>query len=153
MGAFMALRLRELRVDPGNVVECPAVIRNTGEVVDQFTMDVVGASHDWTEVTPPIVNLMPGAEAEVVVRFAPPRSPYVAAGTVPLGVRALSREDPQGSVVVEGTIEVAPFAELEMELLPRTSQCRRRARHQVAVDNKGNQPVIVDLHADDEADQ
>lgn len=150
MGAATALPVSDLRVDPGGTTTAKMLVRNTGSVVDQYTIDVVGASAEWARVEPKVVNLLPGADVEVSVTFAPAKSPEVPAGVVPFGIRVLSREDPPGSAVAEGTIEVAPFSDVQIELVPRQSTGRRRGKHQVAIDNNGNQPTTVQVNATDE---
>jgi len=150
MGAATALPVRELQVEPGQTTTAKMLVRNTGQVVDQYTIDVVGACAEWTQVEPKVVNLLPGADIEVTITFAPVRGPQVAAGMVPFGIRVLSREDPPGSAVAEGTIDVAAFDDVQVELVPRASRGRRRARHQVAIDNNGNQPATVEVAAQDE---
>jgi hypothetical protein len=150
MGAATALPVRDVRVDPGATTTATMLVRNTGQVVDQFTIDVVGNSAEWTKVEPKVVNLLPGADVEVTITFAPARSPQVGAGVVPFGLRVLAREDPAGSTVAEGTVEVAPFSDVQVELVPRQSKGRRRAKHQVAVDNNGNLPTTVQATAIDE---
>jgi hypothetical protein len=126
------------------------LVRNTGQVVDQFTIDVVGNCAEWTKVEPRVVNLLPGADVEVTVTFAPAKSPEIPAGVVPFGIRVLSREDPPGSAVAEGTVDVAPYSDVQVELVPRQSTGRRRGKHQLAVDNNGNQPTTVQVTAHDE---
>jgi hypothetical protein len=150
MGAATALPVRDVRVEPGATSTATLMVRNTGQVVDQFTIDVVGNCAEWTKVEPKVVNLLPGADVEVTVTFAPARSPQVAAGVVPFGIRVLSREDPPGSTVAEGSVEVAAFSDVQIELVPRQSKGRRRGKHQLAIDNNGNQPVSVQVTAADE---
>ena len=149
MGATTSLASRQLSVTPGGSVDASVQVRNNGTLVDQFTVDIVGDAKEWTEVEPRIMNLMPGQEGTVRIKFAPPRSSAVLAGFVPFGVRVLSREEPQGSVVEEGSVQVEPFTDLQVELSPKTSKCRSRARHEVVVDNSGNFPVPVELVAND----
>jgi hypothetical protein len=149
MGATTSLASRQLSVTPGGSTDASVQVRNNGTLVDQFTVDVVGDAKDWTEIEPRIINLMPGAEGTVRVKFAPPRTSAVPAGFVPFGVRVLSREEPQGSVVEEGSIQVEPFTDLKVELTPKTSKCRSKARHEVIVDNSGNFPMPVELVAND----
>ena len=102
MGAATALPVRDVRVDPGATTTAKMLVRNTGQVVDQYTIDVVGNCAPWTQVEPKVVNLLPGADVEVTITFAPGRGPQVPAGVVPFGIRVLSREDPPGSAVAEG---------------------------------------------------
>jgi hypothetical protein len=150
MGAATALPVRDLHVEPGATTTATMLVRNTGQVVDQFTIDVVGACAEWAKVEPKVVNLLPGADVEVTITFAPAKSPLVPAGLVPFGLRVLSREDPPGSTVAEGSIEVAPFSDVQIELVPRVSRGRRRGKHQLAIDNNGNVPTTVHVTAADE---
>jgi hypothetical protein len=150
MGAATALPVRDVRVEPGGTTTATMLVRNTGQVVDQFTIDIVGECAAWTQVEPAVVNLLPGADVEVTITFAPARDPHVLAGVIPFGIRVLSREDPPGSAVAEGSVEVAAFDDVQAELVPRQSRGRRRARHQVAIDNNGNQLTTVEVSAQDE---
>jgi hypothetical protein len=150
MGAATALPVRDVRVDPGATTTAKMLVRNTGQVVDQYAIDVVGNCAPWTRVEPAVVNLLPGADVEVTITFAPERSPQVPAGVVAFGVRVLSREDPPGSAVAEGSVDVAPFDDTQVELVPRQSKGRRRGKHQVAIDNNGNVPALVEVTAQDE---
>lgn len=153
MGATTSLASRQLSVTPGGSVDATVQVRNNGTLVDQFTVDIVGDAKDWTEVEPRIMNLMPGQDGQIRVKFAPPRSSAVPAGFVPFGVRVLSREEPQGSVVEEGSIQVEPFTDLQVELTPKSSRTRTKARHEVVVDNSGNYPIPVELVANDPDEQ
>lgn len=149
MGATATLSATGLAVAPGQDVTCTVVVRNTGDLVDEFTVDVVGDAAGWAVAEPASVNLVPQASASVVVRFAPPRDAGVAAGTVPFGIRVASREDPHGSVVEEGAVEVGEFTEVSAELVPAKVEAAARGRFEVAVDNTGNHPVVVRLHPAD----
>src|SRR5262249_41664671 len=118
MGATTSLASRQLSVTPGGSVDATVQVRNNGTLVDQFSVDVVGDAREWTEVEPRIINLMPGQDGQIRVKFAPPRNSSVPAGFVPFGVRVLSREEPHGSVVEEGAVQVEPFTDLQVELAP-----------------------------------
>lgn len=124
-------------------------VRNVGTVVDQFTFEVHGEGRGWMSVEPPTLSLLPGTEGTVTLRAAPPRSPDIPAGIVPFGVRVVSSEDPDGSVVEEGTVEVGAYTDLAAELLPRTSRARRRTLHEIAFDNRGNRRINATLAAAD----
>jgi hypothetical protein len=140
-------------VTPGQAVEAKVLVRNNGTLVDQFSLDIVGDSREWTEVEPRIMNLMPGQDGEATVRFSAPRNATVLAGQVPFGVRVLSREDPSNSSVVEGVVEVEPFTDLQVELSPKSSRTRRKANHEVVVDNSGNYPIPVEVITNDPDEQ
>ncbi|WP_158852223.1 COG1470 family protein [Saccharothrix deserti] len=153
MGATATLSATGLAVAPGEDVTCTVVVRNTGDLVDEFTVDVVGDAAGWATAEPASVNLVPQASASVVVRFAPPRAAEVAAGSVPFGIRVTSREDPYGSVVEEGVVEVGGFTDISADLVPTKVEAGSKGKFEVAIDNVGNHPVAVRLHpADPEGD-
>jgi hypothetical protein len=149
MGASAGLQPSNQTVTPGSEAVVEVRIRNTGVVVDQFDVDVVGAASEWATVTPPSLSLFPGAEGAVIVTFRPPAVAGGPSGAVPFGVRVRSKEDAAGSVVEEGTLDVAPFVALDVSLRPRTARGRRGATYEVAVDNRGTAPVTVGVSAAD----
>ncbi|MEO9326052.1 hypothetical protein ABFT23_21340 [Nocardioides sp. C4-1] len=140
-----------LRLDAGGQAVVPLQIRNSGSVVEGYTISVIGAPAAWTTVEPAVLSLYPGTTTTATVTFHPPRSARVPAGELPFGVRVVPTEHPDQAVVPEGVVEVLPFLETTAELVPRTSQ-GRRGRHRVAIDNRGNVPVnaLVDATSDGE---
>jgi hypothetical protein len=128
-------------VEPGQSRSTKLSVRNGGSIVDRFTFEALGPAAAWVRFEPDLLNLFPGSEDTVTVTVSPPRHFTTTAGTVPLGVRIHAAEDPEGSVVEETSIEILPFSDLFAELVPRTAQGRRRAKTQLAIDNRGNWPA------------
>lgn len=141
MGAIANLGTRSVAVAPGAQASADIRVRNNGTVVDQFTLEVLGDASAWSTADPPVVSLFPGAEQSIRVTFRPPRSSDVPAGPMAFGIRVLSQEDPAGSVVEEGALEIGAFSDTSAELAPRTSRGRTGATHDLAVDNRGNVPL------------
>ncbi len=152
MGASVTLVTPTVAVEPGQSVSITVKVRNTGSVVDEFALDVLGDAATWAAVEPPTINLFPGAEAEAKAVFRPPRAASTPAGLVPFGLRAASREDPAGSAVEEGSVQVGAFADPHAELVPRTSRGSGSGSHDVALDNRGNTRLSAEIEATD-ADQ
>jgi hypothetical protein len=149
VGARVTFEPRQLSVEPGGPGVLQVRVENTGQVVDQFAIDVVGDAAGWAVVEPPAITLLPGREGTAMIRILPPRDPRITSGERPLGIRVQSHEDPQGSVVEEGTISLGAFSDTGAELLPRNSRGHRRAKHEVAVDNRGNAPLQTTITATD----
>ena len=149
MGALLELEPRNVAAAPGDHATIQVRVRNSGSVVDQFSLEVLGDASAWSTVDPPSLSLFPGAEGSATITFSPPRSPQVRAGHVPFGLKAQSKEDPAGSFVDEGAIDVAPFTEPFVELVPKTSRGSRGATHDLAVDNRGNVVLNATLSAVD----
>lgn len=150
MGATVTLGATVVQVEPGGEAALEVRLRNTGTVVDEFTIDVLGDAAAWAAAEPPTISLFPGADGTVRIAFRPPRSASIAAGPLPFGIRTQSREDPEGSTVEEGVVEILAFFEPFAELVPRTSRGSRGAGHDVAIDNRGNTRLNAELEAVDE---
>ena len=149
MGASVTLITPAVAVEPGQLVAADMRVRNTGTVVDEFTLEVLGDSAAWATVEPAVISLFPGAEGTARITFQPPRVSSTPAGLVPFGLRARSREDPAGSAVEEGSVEVGSFVDPFAELVPRTSRASGTGSHDLAVDNRGNARLSAELEATD----
>jgi hypothetical protein len=149
VGASATLSQDALSAAPGGEAAFEVRVRNSGSVVDLFTFEVLGDASAWATVEPPTISLFPGADGAVRVRFAVPRSSDVPTGDVPFAVRVVSKEDVEGSIVEEGTLQVGAFADLFAEISPRTSRGRRAATHELSLDNRGNSRIEAALTASD----
>ena len=149
MGALAQLASNTLAVEPGRSITTAVTIRNNGSVVDRFTFEALGPAAEWVTFAPESLSLFPEASGTVNVVIAPPRTSAVAAGTVPFGVKVTSAEDPEGSAADEGTLDVAPFSDVSLELLPRIVHGRRVGLVRLAVDNRSNITYDADLSGTD----
>ncbi|MDH6141864.1 MULTISPECIES: hydrolytic protein [Kitasatospora] len=127
-----------LTVSPGGVATTTLTIRNETDIVEAYSLDVVGDCAPWTTVEPARVSLYPGTSETVTVRLAPSRSPEVRAGDFPLGIRVLPAERPELVAVPETVVTVTPFHELRAALAPRRRRGWLRARYRLSVRNLGN---------------
>lgn len=149
MSTSATLDSSNVRLQAGEQVVVPLHIRNDGEIVEGYRIEVVGPPSVWSTVEPATLSLYPGSATTATVSFHPPRSSGVAAGAMQFGVIVTPTEHPDEAVVPEGVVEVLPFLDTTAELLPRTSQGRRMGRHQIAVDNRGNVPVTTVMTGSD----
>ncbi len=152
MGATARLSDAAIAVECGSEGACQVTVRNTGTVVDEFTFTVLGEAAAWATVVPATLSLFPDAEGEVTVTLAPPREASTPVGQLPFAVRVASKEDPRGSVVEEGTVDVSAFVECTAEIVPHTSRGRQTGQHEVAIDNRGNAAVQVAISGSDPND-
>lgn len=141
MGANASVSPTEVSVAPGGGIDAEIRVRNTGDVVDEFTFISLDPAHWWISFEPSSISLLPNTEGAARVLFRPPRVHDVPAGTSKFGIRVESHEDPEGSVVEEGMVTVEPFDDRSVELIPRTSRGRLSATHDLRYDNRGNVSV------------
>jgi hypothetical protein len=149
MSAVVRLPISVADVEPGASTSLELTVRNTGTVVDQFSFEVLGGAATWATFDPPTVSLFPQAEETIRATFSPPRATDTASGAIPFGIRVQSREDPEGSVVEEGTLNVAEFSEVTAELTPHATRVWLRGQSQVAVDNRSNVSYRAELSGAD----
>ena len=153
MGALASLESRTVSVEPGNVATVRIKVQNTGQIVDEFAIDVLGDPGAWSSSAPPMVRLFPGQEEVATITFRPPRAADVRSGELPFAVRVQPRQEPQGSTVEEGTLSVGAFVEAGAELIPRNSRGSRSGAHEIALDNRGNASLQATLTAADQDKQ
>jgi hypothetical protein len=149
MPAALSILTPLVTAQPGGEGEAKVLIRNTGTIVDQFAVNLLGDASAWARPEPGVVSLFPNSEQEVTIRFSPPRSSAVTAGTIPFGVRVTSQEEPDFSIVEEGAVQIGGFSSVEAKLVPRTSEGKSHAVHRIEVTNTGNAPVTAALSAGD----
>jgi hypothetical protein len=149
MSAIVRFPVSVADVEPGASVTLELTVRNTGTVVDQFSFEVLGTPAVWSTFDPPTISLFPDSEETVRVTLSPPRATDTVAGPVPFGIRVQSREDPEGSVVEEGTLNVTEFSDVIAELTPHATRVWLRGRSRVAVDNRSNINYRAELSATD----
>src|SRR3954452_15106008 len=153
MAVSVVIEQSSVSVVPGSTGTCAIRVRNTGAVVDSFTLTVLGQPAAWTTVVPAALSLFPGSDGTIELHFAPPRAASVGSGGQPFGVRVVGSQDPDNPVVEEGEVDLLPFVEVAAKLTPRTSETKRKARHEIIVDNKGNASVTVALAVSDPDEQ
>jgi hypothetical protein len=155
VGSTATITPTTIAVQPGGQGECELRVRNTGRVVDQFSFEALGAAAPWITFEPASVKLYPNTETDTVVRIIcrPPQGSETPAGPCAVGVRVRSKEDPRHPTVEEFTLDVGRLHDTFAEVLPRTSQGRRRAVHTLAVDNRGNTRLNATLSAADPDDR
>src|SRR3954465_676120 len=149
MSASATIPATPLLVQPGGEVSVFIQVRNTGEIVDQYVFEVLGEAAQWASIEPAELSLFPDAEGEIKLTFKPPRDAATAAGSIPFGLKVVSKEHPEDSTAAEGVLEVGLFTDSGAELLPRTPRARLAGKHELAFDNRGNARVNASLSAAD----
>jgi hypothetical protein len=149
MTTVATLDTQLLVLPPGGEASCELQIQNRGDIVEGYRIEVLGEAARWATVEPPTLTVYPGTQAGARIVFHIPRGYDVPAADVPFGVRVLPVEHPEQAVVPEATLRIGAYAETTAELVPRTSRTRRVATHDIAVDNRGNAPLKVDIAAGD----
>ena len=59
MSASATIPPTPLTVEPGSEVSVFVQVRNTGEIVDKYTLEVLGEAAQWAKLDPPDLSLCP----------------------------------------------------------------------------------------------
>ncbi|GIF14610.1 hydrolytic protein [Actinoplanes teichomyceticus] len=153
MRASANLGTEYVSLAPGSTATVPVTVRNTGDTVEAYRIEVLGEPAEWAHVEPAEINLYPAGSETVTVTFAPPRSPRVPAGERPFGVRIVPSEHPDATVVQEGVLAIEPFQEVAALLQPGSQSGLRQGRYRVDTDNHGNVAEELTFAAADGTDQ
>jgi hypothetical protein len=147
---IIRLETTQLSVEPGGQGRSLVTVRNLGNIVEGFRLEVLGEGvSEWASVTPAEVQVYPEQEATAVVVFAPPAGNTTRSGTFPFAVRAESVVDPDTSAVAEGDLEIGRVFGLQTKITPVSSSGRWRGKHFLEITNWGNAPVQLKLTATD----
>lgn len=145
MGTAATLEPSRSVLEAGTDATVTLSLRNDSDIVEEYSIRVVGDPSDWARVEPPEVTVYPGQSATVVVSLEPPRSSTVLAGEHPYGVHVQPAKHPENAAVPEGVVELRPFYETVAELSPQTAKGKGPERYRVSVANRGNAAVAVAL--------
>lgn len=150
MEPVVVLRDARLQVRPGDTARTTATVRNTGDLVEQYSLDVLGPAAAWAEVIPASISVVRNGETTVQLLFRPPAGPGTPADTVPFALRCVSRENPSSAALAEGDLAVGAIHEIVASITPAVARGRWKGRWTARFDNRGTAPATLRLSAADE---
>jgi hypothetical protein len=130
----------------GAPVELLVTIRNEGDVVDQYSVEVIGLDADWF-TPPPSDGRFPQDTQEVHIKVHPPAA-SVRKGNYPFRVLVRSRGG-AAEESAQGVLEVGGVARLRLDVTPRQHTAHRFGTFKVQVSNSGTADVNVTLEGRD----
>ena len=139
----------KLDLVPGVPTVCEIGIRNTGTLVDDLTVELLGEAASFGEIVPRALQLLPGTQGSVQVRLQPPLRPSPRAGPLPAQLRVVSKADPGGSATGDTVLAVSAFGDVRAELVPRNARGFRSAPYTLTVSNQGNDVIVAQVSARD----
>lgn len=145
----LTLSSTRIRLAPGGQERIPVLVRNPGQRMETFHVDVVGLEDHWWEVEPAEIELSGGEESTVLLVLQPPDNAPVSEDAMPFGVRgrATSLINQRCSAVEEGDLEVARVLDLQAVIRPVTSRGRWWAKHRVVYTNWGDADARIRISA------
>jgi beta-lactam-binding protein with PASTA domain len=132
----------------GQPVALLATLRNIGDVVDDYMLQVRGLPAGWVSVHEPAAHLLPMAqqrdfERRLAITLLPPLAPESAAGVWEFTVTVTSTARGGAEVARQPcSLEVLGFTQVDATAKPAITRGWRTAHFKHAVHNHGNRDVI-----------
>ncbi len=150
---ILLLDTNAIHVEPGGEARVAVTVYNPTTIVEEYTVEVLGAAAAWSTVEPAGLNIMPGENRTATVVLHPARYPAPPSGSTPFAVRCVSRLNRMNSAVAEADVVVGGFREVAVRVAPSRSKGIWRGKHRIVVANRGNLPARVWLEADESGDE
>ena len=141
----------QLTIVPAEQAVASIFVQNTSNVVDVFTIEVLGLDESWVELSVNSVALFPGDSATSDLTLRVPRSSNARAGAYPFTVKVASRKDPSINAEVECMLEVAPYYDVSVELHPQ-QLTGANGVFTASLTNSGNTDIQISLNGTDPQD-
>src|SRR3954447_8849922 len=137
-----------LGVDPGGRERVQALVRNQSGIVDNYELKVAGLPDEWWTIYPNTLYLVPFGtggtyEQQVEIHLHPPRTPEAEARLWDLALVAQSKAYNTQAASAPFVLGIQPFEQFDTKVKPERASGRRKAKFQVAVENKANAPVRI----------
>ncbi|MBL7208490.1 MAG: hypothetical protein ISS52_00185 [Dehalococcoidia bacterium] len=136
----VSLSATKLELAPGESAETTIIIRNQGQIVDDFILRVEGLDPTWWTLSVPSVSLFPGDEDMAKLTLHPPKEGGVRAGSHTFQIKAASRANPQEVTSEDVFLILRGFAAWEVAMAP-TKVVGRSGTYRLTVNNSGNTDV------------
>lgn len=136
-----------IHVAPGSSAVMVVEVHNQSELVDHFTVDVLGLPAAWKTVPPAPVYLMPNNRDTVSLTFHPPLESSSSEGAHAFEVRVSARAQGVKAVAVQCSLIIAPFQNFVAEMEPE--RVRGKGRVDVVIKNTGNTHTTYTVEARD----
>src|SRR5260370_11551171 len=108
-GVEIGVSQGQLTVEPGGEGSCQVRVRNSGTIVEQFSLELVGGDTAWAVVEPATLNVYPGTDMTATILLRPPRTSSTLAVNHRFVVRATSTNDPSVTAEVRFVVDDAVF--------------------------------------------
>ncbi len=139
----------QLNLAPGENAVVRLTLTNSGDVVDAFSITVMGLDPSWYTLSAGEVKLFPRDQSAVTLEIHPPQAgTRPLAGFYPFTVMVISRDNPTAQATGQGMINLSAAGGLALDLQPRTIS-GRQGLYAITLSNASNAPRTTVLALSD----
>ena len=149
MAAPLRVRIepRSISVTPGEPFSLTVAIFNASQVIEEYSVTLLGLDASWVVSDPASVSLFPETEEAATLTVTLPDG--FLAGRHQIGVKVERTTTPGEPWVGDLELIVGPVSDVALVVEPASVTAGRQAKFTVRVANRGNNPLPVELSAVD----
>lgn len=144
----VALSPDKLQVAPGGSAATTATIKNAGDVVEAYSIEVEGIDRQWCSLSVSSVSLFPGDHEQVQLTVRPPKESASRAGAYDVALKVTSNRDPTLTATAHVAVQVGRVLSFNVDLLPKKAR-GGKGSYKVVIANHGNVPTTYTLVGQD----
>jgi len=141
------IELRQIQVAPGSSAVMVVEVQNQSELVDHFTVEILGLPDEWHTIPAAPLYLMPNNRDTVSATFHPPLDSSSSEGAHAFEVRVSAAAQKIKAVAVQCSLIIAPFQNFVAEMEPE--RVRGKGRVDIVIKNTGNTHTTYTVEARD----
>jgi hypothetical protein len=142
------LSTEHIVINPGETAQVTAEVRNAGDVVEVFSVEVGGIESGWYNLSVASISLFPGDKETITIGLAPPLASASGAGSYTITVKVSSRRDPTIAGTASFSLDVGKVSSYELDLTPKVVR-GRNGDFEVVIRNTGNLTNTYKLEGSD----
>jgi len=144
----VALSPDKLQVAPGASATTTATIKNAGDVVEAYSIEVEGIDRQWCSLSVSSVSLFPGDQEKVQLTIQPPKESASRAGAYDVAVKVTSNRDPTLTTTAQLAVQVGRLLSFDLDLSPKKAR-GGKGSYKVTIANHGNVATTYTITGED----
>jgi hypothetical protein len=145
---LVTLSSNKIEIIPGKKTELKAIIKNTSDVTESYSIAVDGVDPRWYTLSPASVSLSPGDTSELTLAIKPPLISSGEAERYTANLRVTSTRDSSIKTTVPIEMPVGSLLDFDLQLTPE-KQKGRKGSFAVSITNKGDGPTTYAIEGKD----
>jgi len=145
---LVTLACNKINIIPGKKTEIKAVIKNTGDATESYSIAVDGIDPRWYTLSSASVSLSPGDTSELTLAIQPPLISSGEAERYIANLKVTSTKSPSIKTIVPIEMPVGSLLDFDLKLTPE-KQKGRKGSYTVNITNKGDRLVTYDIEGKD----
>ena len=140
---------QNIQLNPGDSAEIAITVQNSSNLVDVFSLEVVGLDSSWCQLSLVHSSLFPGDKAESTLTISPPKVSASLAKNYPFTIKVNSQKDPTQFTEKPATLDLMPFFTFDASVRPQ-KDTNPKGYFLIELSNSGNSDLNIQMTGNDQ---